>query len=282
MRKKFYLSFNFSLDRESIPEETKLKHFIQKTVTILKQALGTRVFKIDSLVPITSSVIILNQNKKQDKLKFKHILNGKGPIVDIYFGLILNPDRMFDHMELGPSGDTSEAREFRKFWGQKSHLRRFKEGAICETVFWNAENTADRRGLIGQIVKYILSSHRSLKICKKNIRITGSEMDCFLFPGKITPKIYGTGEERISEIINSFDLLSKRLRSLTDLPLTISKIQGVSSILRGTHPFPPKSYYPHYPKTKFDVKEKCYAFNTNLEEPSHPPYIEPINGTYNY
>lgn len=45
---------------------------------------------------------------------------------------------------------------------------------------------------------------------------------------------YGTGEEANVLVIRSFDTLSKMLRGLSDLPLTVTSVQGVSPIFRYT------------------------------------------------
>ena len=55
-----------------------------------------------------------------------------------------------DLVEKGPSADSAEAKEFKKFWGQKSELRRFRDGSILECVVWQPSS-----GVIEQIVLFI-------------------------------------------------------------------------------------------------------------------------------
>ena len=59
-------------------------------------------------------------------------------------------------LDRGPSADDPTALEFREFWGDKSNLRRFMDGAVCEAVVWTAENACDKRHVLGEIVSYIL------------------------------------------------------------------------------------------------------------------------------
>ena len=50
-----------------------------------------------------------------------------------------------------------QAEEFRQFWGEKSELRRFQDGAICEAVLWTDKTTINKKRIIcSQIVKFIL------------------------------------------------------------------------------------------------------------------------------
>ena len=57
---------------------------------------------------------------------------------------------------------TFQAQAFQLFWGEKSELRRFQDGSICEAVVWPAKNIADRRQIVGKIVKLILNRYVKL------------------------------------------------------------------------------------------------------------------------
>ena len=46
---------------------------------------------------------------------------------------------------------------FRLFWGEKSNLRRFMDGAICEAVVWPGDSIAERRMILTHISSYILA-----------------------------------------------------------------------------------------------------------------------------
>lgn len=51
-----------------------------------------------------------------------------------------------------------KAEDFRKFWGEKSELRRFRDGNVCETVCWASSNDTlkRKRSIIKNIVDYVL------------------------------------------------------------------------------------------------------------------------------
>ena len=64
----------------------------------------------------------------------------------------------------------------------------------------------------------------------------GSKLDWALYPGHGTasPSDYGTGEESQSDVCKVYDALCKQLRGLTDLPLDINAIHGLSPLFRAT------------------------------------------------
>lgn len=54
---------------------------------------------------------------------------------------------------------------------------------------------------------------------------------------------YGTGEEATMKVIQAFDSLSKDLRSLQDLALEVTALQGISPVFRFTECFPALGVY---------------------------------------
>lgn len=74
-------------------------------------------------------------------------------------GLLLDTDHAFSILTMGPPADSSEAKEFREFWGEKAELRRFQDGAINEAVVWEGcgqEGMAAKRTICHQIIRYLL------------------------------------------------------------------------------------------------------------------------------
>lgn len=57
-----------------------------------------------------------------------------------------------------------QAKEFRSFWGDKSQLRRFKDGEVCEAVVWAFSKVAPskKRCITRDIVHYVLSHKLSI------------------------------------------------------------------------------------------------------------------------
>lgn len=77
----------------------------------------------------------------------------------ITFGVLLNGEFSNGVLEKGPLANTPEASEFRSFWGDKTDLRRFQDGSICEAVLWPADSLAAQRSVVEQIVKYLLKRY---------------------------------------------------------------------------------------------------------------------------
>jgi U3 small nucleolar RNA-associated protein 22 len=62
-------------------------------------------------------------------------------------------------VDMGPAGDDdARAAAFRAFWGSKSELRRFKDGAMREAVVWSTDERERARN-IWRIAQHIL--HRT-------------------------------------------------------------------------------------------------------------------------
>ncbi len=58
-----------------------------------------------------------------------------------------------------------QSEEFRLFWGERSELRRFQDGSICEAVVWPGTTLASKRLIISKVIKHVLnrlSSHTYL------------------------------------------------------------------------------------------------------------------------
>lgn len=90
---------------------------VQKCVfTVMRKGLGQR---IRSLIPIDDSDATISWNINEKAHLRKPTLR---------FGLILDGEFAFDVMDKGPQSNLPEAEDYRKFWGPKSELRRFRDG----------------------------------------------------------------------------------------------------------------------------------------------------------
>jgi U3 small nucleolar RNA-associated protein 22 len=58
-------------------------------------------------------------------------------------------------VDKGPSADAPQAEEFRRFWGKKAELRRFKDGSILECVVWQ---TGAQMPAAEQAIRYIMEA----------------------------------------------------------------------------------------------------------------------------
>ena len=77
-------------------------------------------------------------------------------------GLLLDTDHTYSIVTMGPPADSLEAIEFRSFWGDKSELRRFQDGAINEAVIWEGSGqggVAGRRLICHRIIQHLLHKY---------------------------------------------------------------------------------------------------------------------------
>ncbi|XP_068153194.1 nucleolar protein 6 [Drosophila tropicalis] len=180
----------------------------------------------------------------------------KAPIIgqSIQLGLILNPEHAYEVLDKGPASQDDEegAAEFRSFWGDKSNLRRFQDGSICEAVVWAAvkDSPAKKRLIVKDICLHLLEHH--FKLDKDDVQFIANELDIVykLSPwfkvNKLMDKTkmkeeidQNTDSEALTpNVIRCYDELARQLHGLDDLPLEIVSISGVSPIFRYCEPQP--------------------------------------------
>lgn len=162
----------------------------------------------------------------------------------LFVGISLNSlEKAFRVVDIGPTAENkNEALLFRKFWGEKAELRRFKDGVIAESTVWESEHWA-RHLILKRMIEHLLQRHLSLS--KDNILQIVDQLDFALLHG---------GKDTISysgRLLVAFEELSKRLRNIKDIPLSVSTVQALDSAFRSTSVFPPE---PHpLAKEKVDV-----------------------------
>ncbi|KAL4197282.1 hypothetical protein AMTRI_Chr04g187510 [Amborella trichopoda] len=165
-------------------------------------------------------------------------------------------EKAFRMVDVGPSADNKEeAVKFRKFWGQKAELRRFKDGRISESTVWECRQW-EKHLIIKRICEYVFSLHLSLS--KDDMIIAADQLDFSLLHSGRDPVSF-TGD-----MISAFDSLSKRLRSLEDLPLHVSSVQPLDSAFRQTSVFPPE---PHYLAKEKNSSGKSHKFVPSCIQP---------------
>jgi len=79
-------------------------------------------------------------------------------------GIMLSSlEKSFRLVDIGPNPENrNEAIEFRRFWGEKAELRRFKDGNIAESTVWECESW-ERHTIIKRIADYVLMKHLALQ-----------------------------------------------------------------------------------------------------------------------
>lgn len=148
-----------------------------------------------------------------------------GPSITL--GLLLDAEhsnRIVDH---GPSAEDKEASAtFQKFWGDKSELRRFKDGSIVESLVWS-----DRQSdppIVQQIVAHILKLH--LGLGENRITFANYDLGNEYFNG--TSALNPTSS--FQPYMDAFSSLEKLLQGIDGLPLTLHQLSPASPLLRYT------------------------------------------------
>ncbi|OJD12798.1 hypothetical protein AJ78_06655 [Emergomyces pasteurianus Ep9510] len=145
----------------------------------------------------------------------------------ITIGLLLDSEhsnRIVDH---GPSAENKEASAaFQKFWGDKSELRRFKDGSIVESLVWS-----DRQSdppIIQQIITHILKLHFGLDERRITFATYNLDAEYYNGPSALNPTA------PFQPYIDAFSSLEKLLQGLDGLPLTLHQLSAASPLLRYT------------------------------------------------
>ncbi|ETS59915.1 hypothetical protein PaG_05887 [Moesziomyces aphidis] len=170
-------------------------------------------------------------------------LNGSRPaaLSDAEIGVVLDGEQAWRMVEHGPSSqETEQAERFRAFWGKMSELRRFKDGRVLESVVWPVTTQASRWAIPRRILSYVLYRHHAIH--ESQIHFVASHFDSLLEVDSTlarTAHVVSTEEKGFTPVQTAFDQLSKDLRALESLPLSIIAVSPASPGLRGTSTFVP-------------------------------------------
>lgn len=204
--------------------------------TVLRRALGTRVklVVLQRSVPSSATTTWSLGTARPDASDASQIVE---------LGLILDQTECWRLVDAGPSADEEAAGEdFRQFWGDKSELRRFKDGRIIESVVWDIGSSEGERSLIvGRSVRHILKRHFGLDedaISTESmvdylplIQLPESAKDLLTIDG--ATEGFRPAQEAYTEFVAT-------LRSLEDkLPLSLLNVFPVAQGLRYTSVFAP-------------------------------------------
>lgn len=146
----------------------------------------------------------------------------------------LDPTAALRGVDIGPSADSgAPAAAFRAFWGEKSELRRFQDGKICEAVVWDVP-PSQRHLIVDAIVAHALGRH-----LPGGAAVTGTSglVDAALRRKKGATPDADIVAARLCDAAAT--RLGKRLRSLDGLTLKIVGTQPLAPVLRSTAAFPP-------------------------------------------
>ncbi|KAK9248001.1 Nrap protein [Lipomyces tetrasporus] len=203
-------------------------YFTSKVYQILHRGLGERASLISTKFSETSRWPLTSP--KPSSL-------GDGAFT---LGILLDPENSERLVIHGPSAeDKAQAEEFRKFWGRKSELRRFKDGSIIESVVWEPHS---ERSIVSQIVTYLLERHFGEAIAKDITFVADALAKTFAEDMELGD---GSAFTKFQKNLDEFELLRKLLIDIDDLPLRVSSVMPASPELR---------YASIRPPTKFSIE----------------------------
>lgn len=149
---------------------------------------------------------------------------GSAPSSDagkVQFGVMFEFAQMARQMEHGPAAEEQEeAAKFRRFWGEKAELRRFKDGSILECVEWSSKVPFQ---ICEEIAEHTLKRH--LKVESGAITAYGAG-----FSNIVT--FTHMDKEAFDAARRAFQTLEYDIRNLEDLPLQIRQLAAVSPAAR--------------------------------------------------
>ncbi|KAJ4387965.1 U3 snoRNP protein [Gnomoniopsis smithogilvyi] len=191
--------------------------YCDKVARILYRALGDRV-KLIHLEPLS------NLDTATEDLKSLPHTDHSAILVGIIFDAA-NMARQVDH---GPTVEEKEAaKAFRQFWGDKSELRRFKDGSILESLIWTQTSPL---ALCEEITRYILKQH--LRLDDEHLQFHGKGFSA------VVP-IKSSDSSSFQACRRAFSVFEQDLRDLTDLPLQIRSVTATAPELRYASVRPP-------------------------------------------
>ncbi|GAB5361505.1 hypothetical protein AAMO2058_000718800 [Amorphochlora amoebiformis] len=201
----------------------------------------------------------------------------------IRVGLGLAGSEAFRAIQMGPPAEEKNAaRAFRAFWGERSELRRFKDGRINEAVVWSDDKPGG--AILEDIALHLLKRHIKAPSVSVSLVLSQPETASLLFkkpisllipnpppPPPLEDKAPGRrkrererkrieaaraaakrGEDldgihvvtrdplaASTALANATGEITRRLRSLKSLPLSVLSVEPTHPSLRFTDPFPP-------------------------------------------
>ncbi|CEP14637.1 hypothetical protein [Parasitella parasitica] len=203
-----------------------LPWFVARVGTVLKRGLTNRV-----------DLVAVQHTESQASWALNKAAGQKPDSFVVTVGLLLNPDNAPRLVDQGPDSSNDEAvAEFRAFWGNKSELRRFKDGAIVESVVWQTQGYENRSLIVQKIVLYLLQLH--LKIEASQLVYWAGQLYSYLNLSKHVPENLFSPELKTSgfqPVMQAFQQFSKQLRQVDDaLPLLITNVYPAHANLRYT------------------------------------------------
>jgi U3 small nucleolar RNA-associated protein 22 len=142
---------------------------------------------------------------------------------EIIICMVLDPQLSLKQVESCQSEDPTTINDFKQLWGQKSELRRFKDGSIYESVVFDNNQSLHQKSLtVARMTAFLLKRHFQL-----------DEDDGVTYWAGLGNKyLKEVGNEELGfEIVNEqYGKICRELRSL-DLPLAVNRFHIIDDKL---------------------------------------------------
>ncbi|KXT08305.1 hypothetical protein AC579_1789 [Pseudocercospora musae] len=183
---------------------------LQMLYDVLRKGLGDRV---TSIAIKTDAVVPWDLGSSRPRAALNSLVT---------VGLVVNPDTVRRTVDHGPSAEQkTESAAFRKFWGEKAELRRFKDGSIRESLVWSSPQESGH-SVLEQVVRFLLGHHFGA-VTLDDVKLFGDDF------GKL---VRGGSDIRSFEpLMTRYKQFENDVRDLHDLPLSIRQIMPASGQL---------------------------------------------------
>ncbi|EXJ89790.1 hypothetical protein A1O3_02857 [Capronia epimyces CBS 606.96] len=210
------------------------RDFLLRMHTTLVRGLGDRATLVNFRIPqrpnwsLNKNPVLIN---KED--------------YELEVALLTTPDNVARLVDHGPAAEEQdEAAEFRRLWGEKAELRRFRDGSISESLVW-----APGSPVTLQIISHLATLH--FKIPPSSVKVKGQDLESSAL-GTESPV---SAKDAFRIIGSTFQTLASTLHGLEDLPLPIRSIFPADPGLRSSsvgHPLLPQTTRPLNMIIQFD------------------------------
>ncbi|KAM0717461.1 hypothetical protein Q7P37_007313 [Cladosporium fusiforme] len=199
-----------TLARADPKNASDIQQALRKLYQTLQRGLGDRVTLINIRQPSSGSWDIGTARPNQFT---------KG---NVTVGIVINSEHVNRTVDHGPSAENkAEAASFRKFWGEKAELRRFKDGSILESLIWSPSESGET--VLEQVTRYLLQRHFTSAV-EQSAEFAGDEFSRMVRNG--------TSNTPFEPLMEAYKKLERDLRDLEEVPLTIRQLMPADAQLR--------------------------------------------------
>jgi len=218
-------AFSITVPRAALETAKDQRRYLENMYSTMLRGLGDRITLLD-IKAFPRETWVLSKAGPSDRQDVKFEI-----------ALLTNSDALARLVDHGPSADDeAEAAEYRKFWGEKSELRRFKDGTISESLVWSADTPVTL-----QVIQYLAMLHFQLPASA--IRLQSFDLASHTLQDGTSI----TTEDAFNVIHSTYQTLASTLHQLDGLPLPVRSVSPADRALRSSaidHPLLPSRSRP--------------------------------------